>query len=59
MLRFWFVPFVAWVGFFVLFWNVRRWRKSVALTVLGALIWAVAAAAVVAALGYLFARILD
>ena len=59
MLRYWFVPFVAWLGFFMLFWNVGRWRKSVALTVLRSLVWAAIAAAVVAVLGYSFARILD
>lgn len=45
MLRYWFVPFAAWIASFILFWNVRRWRQSVALTVLMARVWAVVAAA--------------
>jgi len=59
VIRFWLLPLLLWVGFFFLFWKVKRWRWSVTKAVLWALGCALAAAVAVALFGRAFVNIFD
>jgi hypothetical protein len=55
----WIVPLVFWVGFFWLFWNVKRWRWSKVKIVAMALACAIAAAVAVLGVVYVIATVFD
>ncbi len=58
-MRYWFVPFALWAGFFILFLNVDRWQWSATKKVVVALACAIAAAAVAAVTGLIIVNIFD
>lgn len=53
MFRFWFVPLIFWIGFYVLLWNYKNWTWSKAKMAGISLICALTAAALTALAAYI------
>ncbi len=58
-MRYWFVPFALWAGFFILFLNVDRWQWSATKKILVALACAIGAAVVAVVAGLFIVNFFD